>query len=269
MSLRAELLAALRQNWPHYLAEAAGLAVFVGCTSLLSIALEHPASALHQALAGRGVGEALRRVPLGIGMGLVIAGITYSPWGRRSGAHLNPAMTLAFWQLGKISRADALWYGLAQAGGGFGSVWLLKTLLFQYYSHPSIHFGTTQPGPGGPWLAFGAEFIIAFGLVLVLLLALHSARLHKAAGWLGAALVAVYVIWESPSSGMGLNPLRSLASAVAARDYTGLWIYLLAPPAAMWLAAALFQHFRPRPGNQGAAAAVATEPPHYPDPTAG
>ncbi|WP_375418561.1 aquaporin [uncultured Hymenobacter sp.] len=269
MSLRAELPAALRQHWPHYLTEAAGLAVFVVCAGLFSIALEHPASALHQALAGRGVGEALRRVPLGIGMGLVIAGITYSPWGQRSGAHLNPALTLAFWQLGKISRADALWYGLAQAGGGFGSVWLLKTLLFRYYSHPSVHFGTTRPGPDGSLLAFGAEFVISLVLVLVLLLALHSARLHKVAGGLGAALVAIYVIWESPLSGMSLNPLRSLASAAAARDYTGLWVYLLAPPAAMWLAAALFRHFRPYLANQGARSAVTAEPPHYPDSTAG
>lgn len=258
------------QHWPYYLTEAAGLAVFVVGLGLLSIALEHPASALHQALVARGVGEELRRVPLGIGLGLMVAAITYSPWGQRSGAHLNPAITLAFWQLGKISGADALWYVLAQAVGGFGSVWLLKISLFRYYSHPRIHFGTTQPGPDGPLLAFVAEFVISLVFMLVLLAALHSARLHKAAGWLGSALLAAYVIWETPLSGMSVNPLRSLSAAVAARDYTGLWLYLVAPTAAMWLAAVLFQRpRRARLRKQSGAAAVTREPPHYPDAAAG
>ncbi|GAB2793086.1 aquaporin Z [Hymenobacter luteus] len=257
------------QHWPYYLAEAAGLAVFVIFTGLLSIALEHPASVLHQALAARGVGEDLRRVPLGIGMGLMVAAITYTPWGQRSGAHLNPAITLAFWQLGKITGTDALWYALAQAVGGFGSVWLLKIGLLRYYGHPRIHFGTTQPGPDGPLLAFVAEFVISLVFMLVLLAALHSARLQKAAGWMGSALLAAYVIWETPLSGMSLNPLRTLASAVAARDYTGLWLYLVAPPAAMWLAAVLFQRlWLARPRYQSGAAAVTTEPPHYPNVTA-
>ncbi|AYA36449.1 aquaporin family protein [Hymenobacter oligotrophus] len=256
------------QHWPYYLTEAAGLALFVIGTGLLSIALEHPDSGLHQALAARGIGQELRRVPLGVGMGLLVAAITYTPWGQRSGAHLNPAITLAFWQLGKISGTDALWYALAQAVGGFASVWLLKLTLFAYYSHPRIDFGTTQPGPDGPLVAFVAEFVIALVFMLALLAALHSAQLHKAAGWIGAGLLAAYVIWETPLSGMSLNPLRSLASAVAARDYTGLWLYLVASPAAMWLAAMLFQRLRQASPRRRSGAA-ATEPPHYPDVAAG
>lgn len=277
MLLLSELLPALRRHWSCYLAEAAGLAFFMTCSGLLTLALEHPASPLHQWLVAQGVGPMERRVPLGLGMGLVIVALIHNPWGKRSGAHINPAVTLAFWQLGKIRRADALWYGLAQAAGGIGMALLLKRLLGSWYAHPSFHYGTTRPGPGGPWLAFGAEFIISFVVMGVLLVALHSARLQKLAGWLVGALLVSYIIWESPYSGMSLNPFRSLASDVAAGEFDYLWVYLLAPSAAMWLATVLFQRFYlarhaqptkaiPTPPTAPDLAGLnRTEPPVYPD----
>ncbi len=153
MSLRTELAAALPAHWPCYLAEAGGLALFMACASLLTVALEHPASPVHQLLVAHGAGPAWRRVPMGLGMGLVIAALAYIPWCRRSGGHINPAITLAFWQLGRIGRADALWYGLAQAGSGIAAAAVLKVLLGTWYAHPAIHFITTRPGTGGVGVA--------------------------------------------------------------------------------------------------------------------
>lgn len=268
---RPALLAALRAHWPSYLAEAGGLAFFMVCASWLTILLEHPASPVHRALLAHGVGPALRRVPMGLGIGLVIVGLAYNPWGKRSGAHINPAVTLAFWQLGKIRGADALWYGLAQLAGGLAAARLLKALLGAWYADPRIHFITTRPGPAGAGVAFAAEFLISFGLLLVLLLALHSARFKQATGWLTGALLMGYIIWEMPYSGMSLNPSRSLASAVIAGDFASLWVYLLAPPSAMWLAAVLFQRLRSQPAagqtSSGTAPAL-PELPTYPDPAA-
>ncbi|GAA4016084.1 aquaporin [Hymenobacter fastidiosus] len=267
MSLLTELTLALRRNWPYYLAEAVGLGVFMLCSTLLTLALEHPASGLHQALVAQGAGDLLRRVPLGVGMGLVIVGLAYHPWGKRSGAHINPAVTLAFWQLGKMRRADVFWYILAQAGGGLGATLLLKVVLGTCLGHPRINFTVTQPGPGGAGLAFAAEFGISFVLMLVLLLSLHSARLRKATGWFVGVLITGYIIWETPYSGMSLNPARSLASAVAARNFADLWLYLVAPPAAMGLATVFFQRFHPGLAtDQELARNSAAEPPHYPNP---
>ena len=101
-----------RQHWPHYVAEAVGLAYFVSCASVVVILLEHPISPVRQAIGS----AVLRRAVQGVVMGLVIVSITYSPWGKRSGAHINPAITLAFWRLGRISGVDSLWYVMAQAG---------------------------------------------------------------------------------------------------------------------------------------------------------
>lgn len=258
---------ALRRHWPHYLAEAAGLAFFVTSSSLLTLSLEHPASPLHQALLAHNAGPVLRRVVLGIGMGLVLVVLTYNPWGKRSGAHINPAITLAFWQLGKIQGADVCWYLLAQAGGGIGALLLLRVWLLPYYAHPLIHFMTTKPGPGGTGLAFAAEFGISFGLMALLLFALYSAALKEATGWLVGALVASYIVWESPVSGMSLNPFRSLAAAIIAQDFASLWVYLVAPTVAMWLAAVIFQRLyltgKSRPA-QPESIFPSAEPPRYP-----
>lgn len=99
------------------------------CASLLTVVLEHPASPVHQALVAQGAGPVLRRVPMGVGMGLVLVVLAYIPWSKRSGAHINPAVALAFWHLGRIRRADALWYGLAHTTGSLATVLLLKVPL--------------------------------------------------------------------------------------------------------------------------------------------
>lgn len=270
----SELAAAWRRHWPHYAAEAAGLAFFVSCGALLAVVLQHPASPIRQALWDN---DLLRRGLQGIGMGLVIVAIVYSPWGRRSGAHINPAVTLAFWQLGKMRPVDAIWYVLAQAIGGLAAAMLMRLLLAPWYGHPTVNYSLTLPValPYGQRLAFGAEFIITFILMLVLLLALHSRRLKGLAGWLVGILIALYVWLETPYSGMSLNPARTVATAVAAGNYTGLWVYLLAPVLATWLATVLF--LRLHHGQELSCAIVAgcapaprtphstEEPPQYPD----
>ena len=250
------LLAALRSHWRHYVAEAAGLAFFIACASVFTVLLEHPASSVHQALAGHEVG---RRAVLGVSMGFVIVAIVYSPWGKQSGAHINPAVTLAFWYRGKLRGADALWYGVAQVLGGLAGAGLCKQVLGRYYAHTSVHHITTRPGPDGAGVAFGAELLISFVSMAVLLGALHHARLEKVAGWLIGGLIALYILVETPYSGMSLNPARSLASAVAAQDFRALWVYLVAPPLGMGLAAVLCRGWRH--GRAGGA-----EPPHYPAP---
>jgi aquaporin Z len=275
LALTASLSLAWRRHWRYYLAEAAGLAFFITCASLLTVALEHPASPLRQASFAQS--QLLRRVLMGFAMGLVIFAIVYSPWGKRSGAHINPAVTLAFWQLGKIQAVDALWYVVAQMMGGITAAFTLKLLLGSYYAHPAVNFVVTQPQSGGTAVAFVAEFVISFVLMLALLFALHSAKLKKAAGVLVGLLLMAYIIWESPYSGMSLNPARSLASALAAGEFFGLWVYLLAPPAAMWLATLLFFYLHqaqslPCAILAGCAPSPASphspdeaEPPQYPD----
>ncbi|SMB98358.1 major intrinsic protein [Hymenobacter roseosalivarius DSM 11622] len=270
------LLFVLRRHWPHYVAEALGLAFFVGGAGLLTILMEHPASPVRQSLAEYPV---LRRGISGLGLGLVLAIIVYSPWGKRSGAHINPAVTLAFWQLGKIRFPDAVWYVLAQLGGAIGAAQLLKLCLPKLYAHPAVKYTVTQPNPvflQGELIAFVAEFIICFVMMLVALIALHSSQLKEWVGWLLGALVAIYVLVETPYSGMSLNPARSLGTALAAGSYHGLWLYWVAPCLAMWLATVgflRFHHGQPLEcailagcgPSSNSPHASDEEPPQYPD----
>ncbi|MCI0408791.1 MAG: aquaporin, partial [Acidobacteria bacterium] len=108
------MLKALRNHYPEYLMEAAALALFMFSASCFTTLLEHPQSPLRQAFP-----DAMqRRVYMGLAMGLTAVSIIYSPWGRQSGAHMNPAVTLTFFRLGKVEPYDALFYVLSQFTGG-------------------------------------------------------------------------------------------------------------------------------------------------------
>jgi NADH dehydrogenase len=226
---------ALRQHWPEYLMEGAGLGIFMVSACTFAVLLGNPASAVHAALPS----ALARRAVGGLAMGLTAIAIIYSPWGRRSGAHLNPAVTLAFWRLGRVPRHDAIFYALAQALGGIAGVFLAWTVLGPQLAHPGAHFAATAPGMAGIAAAFAAEFVIAFVLITVVL-HVSGSRLERFTGLFAGALVALYILVEEPFSGMSMNPARSLASALFAGDLRFLWIYFLAPPLAMLVAASLY-----------------------------
>jgi aquaporin Z len=180
---------------------------------------------------------------MGLAMGATAIGIIYSPWGKRSGAHINPAVTLTFYRLKKIERWDAAFYVLAQFGGGALGVAAAALLLGALVSHPDVNYAATVPGPGGVFLAFAAEVFIAFLMMSMILRVTGEARLSRFTGLFAGLLVFAFITFEAPLSGMSLNPARSLGSAVNARLYTALWIYFTAPFLGMTLAAEL--HRRP------------------------
>jgi aquaporin Z len=230
------MLRALEQHWPEYLAEALGLGLFMLSACVFGTLLGHPASP-----AARAIPDGLpRRLLMGLAMGLTAVALIYSPWGRRSGAHLNPATTLTFWRLGKVAGPDAAWYVLAQALGGIAGVLAAALFIGPALTVPSVHYVATMPGPGGVKPAFLAEAVITFVLMTVVLRVSNTARLAAYTGIFAGALVATYIAIESPVSGMSMNPARSLASAVPAGSWEALWIYFVAPPIGMLLAAELY-----------------------------
>lgn len=231
---------ALRRHWPEYLMEAAGLGLFMVSACLVTVLLEHPASPIHHALPD----PFIRRALIGLAMGLTAIGIIYSPWGKQSGAHLNPAVTLAFLRLGKIRPADALGYSAAQFLGGVAGVLLVAVPLMSYLADPSVNYAVTVPGMDGPGKAFIGETMISFGLMLVVLTASNQPRLARFTGLFAGMLVAAYITLEAPLSGMSMNPARTLASAVPAQVWTAIWVYCTAPLLGMLAAAELFVRVR-------------------------
>ncbi|MGH7369766.1 MAG: MIP/aquaporin family protein [Candidatus Methylomirabilaceae bacterium] len=224
---------ALRRHWPEYLMEAAGLGAFMIFACVFGVIIEHPASPFRQAFPD----PLLRRVLFGLVMGLTAIGIIYSPWGQQSGAHINPAVTLTFFRLGKVEPWDALFYVLAQFAGGLVGVLLSAWVLGDSIADASVNYVVTVPGPGGTVVAFAAEVVISFGLMLVVLVATNTERLARLTGLFAGILVATYIAVEAPLSGMSMNPARTFGSALPAQLWTAFWVYLTAPPLGMLLAA--------------------------------
>ena len=173
-------------------------------------------------------------------MGGTAIALVFSPLGKRSGAHFNPAVTLTFWRLGKIKNWDALFYILAQFIGGIAGVFLVSLFARMALSHPAVNYVATLPGSRGVGVAFLAEFVIAFILMSVVLRVSNTPHLARFTGLFAGALVAIYITFEAPLSGMSMNPARTFGSAFAGHLWTGLWIYFIAPVLAMQLAASLY-----------------------------
>lgn len=230
-------LAALGQHWPEYGIEAAGLGIFMVSACLFAALLEHPGSPVRQAVADSG----LRRIPMGLAMGLTAVSLIYSPWGKRSGAHFNPSVTLTFWRLGKIEAWDVAFYVLAQFAGGMAGVALAALALGGLVAHPSVYYAATVPGTGGAGVAFVAEITITFILMTVVLTVSNRPGLSRFTGLCVGALVASYIVVEAPLSGMSMNPARTLGSAVFAQVWTAFWVYVTAPLIGMLGAAQLYR----------------------------
>lgn len=234
------MLTALRKHWPEYLMEAAGLGIFMISACIIGGILDYPTSPVRQAIPD----PVVRRVLGGIAMGLTAISIVYSPWGKQSGAHLNPSLTLTFFRLGKVEAKDTFFYVVSQFVGGLAGVLLCAGVIGSPIRHPSVNFVVTVPGVKGPSVAFGAELLISFLLMSVVLRVSNHPRLARFTGLFAGTLVATYISVEAPFSGMSMNPARTLASALPAQLWTGLWIYFTAPPLGMLLAAEVYLRSR-------------------------
>jgi aquaporin Z len=223
-------------NWPEYLIEAAALGGFMVSATLVAALLNHPFSPIAAAISN----GLLRRGAMGLAMGATAVGIIYSPWGQRSGAHMNPAVTLTFFRLGKVARRDFAAYVAFQFAGGIAGVGVAALALGAVVADPSVNFVTTLPGPDGELVAFAAEAAISFVLMLTVLTVSSHPKLAPFTGVCAGLLVWTYITVEAPLSGMSMNPARTFGSALLARNFSALWIYFTAPPLGMLLAAEVF-----------------------------
>jgi aquaporin Z len=222
-----------KRHWPEYLIEAACLGGFMVSACSFAAFLGHPESPMVRWVAS----PMERRILMGCAMGLTAIALIYSPWGKRSGAHMNPAVTFTFWRLGKVATYDALAYGVAQFVGGISGTALVGALLHAWVTHPAVNYAVTTPGGDGWAPAFVAELLISFLLMLVILAVSNTDSIARYTGLCAAFLVATYITFEAPLSGMSMNPARTLGSAFSAHVWTSLWIYFIAPPVGMALAA--------------------------------
>ena len=155
------MLVAFKNNWKLYLIEACGLGVFMVSACLFATILEYPHSSIHTAKES----SFARNVLMGIAMGITAFGILASPWGKLSGAHVNPAVTLVNYRLRKISLIDSIWYIIFQTLGGTLAVYMMQLLLGNALISKPVESVVTIPYCGHPMHALVMELIIAFILM--------------------------------------------------------------------------------------------------------
>ncbi len=227
------MLRALEDHWPEYLMEALGLGLFMVAANLFTAAIFHPSSPLAQIVRA----PLAARFLMGLAMGTTAVALILSPWGKRSGAHMNPATTLTFFRLGRVEGWDAAFYVTFQFLGAITGTLVAALLLGSAIADQRVDYAVTVPGPGGVAVALAGEIVIAFLMMLTVLIVSNTRQLARYTAFFAGSLVALYITFEAPLSGMSMNPARTLGSAVGASRYTALWVYFVAPLAGMLLAA--------------------------------
>jgi aquaporin Z len=177
---------------------------------------------------------ALRRIITGFLFGGTGALIALSPVGKKSGAHINPVVTLGFRLYGKIDLRTTVVYILGQLAGAVAGC--LPLLLWGSMGR-SVAFGATQPGQGYsiPTALLG-EILTTFTMVSLLIIFLAFRKIRPFTPAIFPVLYAIMVPLEASVSGTSTNPARSLGPAVVSGQWQAWWIYWVGPLAGMLLA---------------------------------
>lgn len=178
-----------------------------------------------------------RLVSIGACFGVLAAIVAISPVGKRSGAHLNPAVTLGFFARKHTHVADLIGYAVAQlcgalvAAAGLGWAW----------SRWTHQIGNARTSPVLPaWEAVCVEAGLTMALLLVVFTMVSSARTAR---WTPAVVTGILsgLIWAgAPYTGASMNPARTLGPDLVSGMYPALWVYLVGPPVGALLASWVF-----------------------------
>ena len=230
------LITSLRLHWPEYVMEVTEMGLYLFFTCIFATLLQHPTSPIRRLLPN-GI---VRRAFFGISIGATIFAIVLTPWGKQSGGHLNPAITLTFYRLGNVEFWDAIFYGVVQFAGATAGVAIASALLLGAPANATIRYAATLPGMHGAGVAFIAEVAISFVLMFTVLFASNHTLASRYTPYFVGTLYAIFITLETPLSGMSMNPARTFGSAFLGRYWHALWLYFLAPTVGMLVAAELF-----------------------------
>lgn len=178
---------------------------------------------------------------IAITFGLIVSAMIYTI-GDISGAHLNPAVTLAFWVARTFPGKEIVPYIISQAAGAFAASLTLK---FLFPANDTL--GATLPA-GSPMQSFVLEVILTFILMFVILrVANGSKEQGMFAGLAIGGVVLLEAMFAGPICGASMNPIRSISPAITSGHTEHLWIYISAPVLGAMTAVGAWLILRTRP----------------------
>ena len=184
-------------------------------------------------------GGAITHLGVALTFGLIVLAMIYT-LGDVSGAHMNPAVTVAFAVKGVFPWSEVLGYVFAQCGGA-----ILASLALHFLFPQNPTLGATLPA-GSVLQSFIMEFILTGLLMFVILNVSHGAKEKGiTAGIVIGSTIALEALFAGPICGASMNPARSLAPALVSGHFEQMWIYILAPVAGAISAIPLFKSVRP------------------------
>lgn len=185
--------------------------------------------------------------------GTTVGLLIISPFGRRSGGHMNPAVSLAFWLMGALPGRDAAAYAAAQLAGSVTGVAVGRLVWGEQTADPAVGFGTIRAAEHIPRVAvFASE---AATTALMLAAVTFVAARPRLALWLPAvagSVIAALILLVGRWTGGSFNPARQFGPELFSHDLAWLWVYLIAPlvgGALFGLVRRRLPHAPPLPGS--------------------
>jgi len=170
----------------------------------------------------------MRALAAGCLVGVSVALLVYSPMGKLSGAHMNPAVSFAFWLEGRLKTGEMLTYVLMQFGGAVAACVMLSYWLYDPFE--KIGFAVLVPAPE----LSTAQLILMEGsataiLIVVLFFMMSHKELTRYTGLVLGAYLLLITAFCLSRTGSSFNPARAYGAALVAQRWQGLWSYLVAP----------------------------------------
>ncbi len=198
-------------NWTEYLCEFGGTAihVLVGLTGIYLVGFLNLTAFVQYFI-------------IGVFFALGLMAVVYSPLGKRSGGHINPAVSTAFWLNGLMRGVDTLAYIIAQLAGAVFGAWVA----FALFNWPNPMTTLTLPGMDYPLLlVLLVETVITLSLILTIFAFVSSNQSGKLTGVAAAGYIILTTVLFAAISGASMNPARTFGTAAVLLQFRFILIY--------------------------------------------